>query len=126
MLAIKFKRVGKRGQVSFRVVVAEKRSKLQSRYVDDLGWWNPRTDQYDVKKEKSEQWIKNGAQPTDSVHNLLVKAGVIKGPKIPVHGKAKGKAEGEAVADVKVEEKTEAAPEPAEPTENPVNLTPTD
>ncbi len=115
MLAIKLKRVGKRGQVSFRVVVIEKRLKLQGRYVDDIGWWNPRTNQYDVKKEKAEQWIKNGAQPTDSVHNLFVKAGAIKGPKIPVHGKAKGKekAEGEAVAQTAPAAAPAAAPEPA-------------
>lgn len=85
MLAIKLRRVGKKGQASFRVVVAEKRSKLQGKFVEDLGWLNPHTDSFNLKKERVEYWLKVGAQPTDSVHNLLVKAGILKGPKIPVH-----------------------------------------
>ena len=89
MLAIKFKKIGKRHQASFRIVVTEKRSKLEGRYVEDIGWMNPREDTVDVKKERAAYWITKGAQPTDSVHNLLVKQGVIAGPKKPVHGKKK-------------------------------------
>src|SRR3989338_9834529 len=85
MLAIKFKRIGKKHQASFRIIVAEKRSKLQGRYVDDLGWFNPHNDQFNINKERASHWLKNGAQPTDSIHNLLVRASVIKGPKRPVH-----------------------------------------
>lgn len=92
MLAIKFKRVGKKHQASFRVVVTEKRTKLDGRYVDDLGWMNPHTDTFDVKKEKAEHWISVGAKPTPSVHNLLVKAGVVTGAKIPVHARSKKQA----------------------------------
>ena len=96
MLAIKFKRVGKKHQASFRVVVAEKRSKLNGRFVDDLGWFNPKTDAFEINKEKTMYWIGVGAQPTASIHNLLNRAGVIKGKKIAVHKKAKVK-KGEAV-----------------------------
>lgn len=93
MLAIKFKRIGKKGQPSFRVIVAEKRSKIQGRYAADLGWYNSRTDQFNVKGDLAKDWILKGAQPTDSVHNLLVKAGVIAGAKKPVHKKAAPKIE---------------------------------
>jgi small subunit ribosomal protein S16 len=89
MLAIKLKRIGKKHQASFRIIVAEKRSKLQGRYVEDLGWWNPHSDKFEIKKERADYWVKNGAQPTDSVFNLLVDAGVIAGPKKAVHKKAK-------------------------------------
>ncbi|MBI3638641.1 30S ribosomal protein S16 [Candidatus Wolfebacteria bacterium] len=89
MLAIKLKRIGKKHQPSFRIVVAEKRSKLEGRYVDDLGWLNPRSKEFIVNKERVSYWIKNGAQPTDSAHNLLVKSGAISGPKRPVHKKKK-------------------------------------
>lgn len=92
MLAIKFKRVGKKHQASFRVVVTEKRTKLNGRAVDDLGWMNPHTDTFDIKKEKAAHWISVGAQPTPSVHNLLVKAGVISGAKIAVHAHSKKQA----------------------------------
>lgn len=91
MLAIKLRGVGKKHQRSFRIVVMEKRSKLQGRFVEDLGWFDPASDKFQVNAEATRQWIQNGAQPTDTVHNLLVRGGVVKGPKIPVHKKAKAK-----------------------------------
>ncbi len=94
MIAIKLRPVGKKKQRSFRIVVAEKRSKLTGKFIEDLGWFNPHTDDFSLNKEQALYWLKNGAQPTDTVHNLLVKAGVIKGPKKPVHAKPKRK-EGE-------------------------------
>ncbi len=93
MLAIKLKRIGKKHQGSFRVVVAEKRSKMVGRFTDDLGWWNPRTDKFDVVKERALEWIKKGAQPTPTVHNLLITAGILSGKKIPVHHQPKKSAE---------------------------------
>lgn len=89
MLAIKFKRIGKKGQASFRIIVAEKRSKLGGRYVEDLGWTNPRSDEFKINNERAEHWLKVGAQPTDAVYNLLVKSGAVKGKKKPVHKKLK-------------------------------------
>lgn len=85
MLAIKLRRIGKKHQASFRVVVMEKRSKLNGRFVDDLGWLNPHTDKFELNKERARRWLKVGAQPTDTVHNLFVKSGILSGPKIPVH-----------------------------------------
>lgn len=99
MLAIKLKRIGKKHQASFRIIIAEKRSKLQGRYVEDLGWWNPHTNSFEIKKERADYWIKTGAQPTASVFNLLINAGVISGPKKPVHKKSK-KTETEKPADL--------------------------
>lgn len=74
MLAIKLKRIGKKHQAAYRVVVAEKRFKLKGRYVEDLGWFNPHTDEMSVNKERAEYWIKNGARPTDRVRHLLTKS----------------------------------------------------
>lgn len=85
MLAIKLKRIGKKHQASFRIIVSEKRSKVGGRYVEDLGWLNPKTKEFNIKKERVGYWLKNGVQPTDTVYNLLVKSGVIGGPKRPVH-----------------------------------------
>ncbi len=85
MLAIKLKRIGKKKQAAFRIIVAEKREKMAGRYAEDLGYFNPHSNQFNINKEKTAHWIKVGAQPTDSVHNLLVKAGIIKGAKRPVH-----------------------------------------
>jgi small subunit ribosomal protein S16 len=93
MLAIKFKRIGKKHQGSFRIVVTEKRTKLNGRFTDDLGWVNPKTDKFELNKKRAEHWLKVGAQPTATVHNLLVKAGVISGKKIAVHKQSKKKME---------------------------------
>ncbi|MEK7169600.1 MAG: 30S ribosomal protein S16 [Patescibacteria group bacterium] len=93
MLAIKLKRIGKKHQGSFRIVVTEKRTKLNGRFTDDLGWVNPATDKFDLDKKRAEYWLKVGAQATPTVHNLLVKAGVVSGKKIAVHKQSKKKAE---------------------------------
>ena len=89
MLAIKLKRIGKKHQPSYRVVVAERRSKLEGRYVEDLGWLNPKNDEFKINHERTNYWLGVGAKPTDTVHNLLVKAKVIIGPKRPKHRKKK-------------------------------------
>lgn len=93
MLAIKFKKIGKKHQPSFRIVVAEKKSKLTGRYIEDVGWLNPKSKESEIKKERAEHWLKMGAQPTDTVYNLFVKNNVIKGKKRAVHAKAKKTAE---------------------------------
>ncbi len=93
MLTIKLKRIGKKNQASFRIIVIEKRLKLNGRYIEDLGWLNPRNDEFDIKKERVEHWLKNGAQPTDTVYNFLVKTKIINGPKRPVHRQKKSKSE---------------------------------
>ena len=89
MLKIKFKKTGKKGQKHLRLVVAEKRSKLDGRNVDDLGWINPHEKTANFDKEKALYWIEKGAKPTASVMNLLIKKGVVKGKKIAVHAKSK-------------------------------------
>jgi len=96
MLAIKLERVGKKHQATFRLVVDEERHKIHGRHVDYLGWYDPRQNKYDINKEKALQWLKNGAHPTASVHNLLIRAGIIRGKKMAVHKKPKPQKEGEA------------------------------
>lgn len=95
MLAIKLRRIGKKHQPSYRLTVAEKRGKPQDPGVEDLGWVNPLLDKREIKAERVKYWLSQGAQPTDTVHNLLVSAGIIEGKKRPVHAKPKKKAEGE-------------------------------
>ncbi len=88
MLAIKLKRVGKRHQASFRLVVAEKRSKVDGRFVEDLGFWDPHANKFSVDRDAAKKWLREGAKPTESVHNLLVRAKVLEGvKKIPLHRK---------------------------------------
>ena len=84
MLAIKLIRIGKKGQPSYRVVVAEKRSNLPGPPVEDLGSYDISKKAAAFKKERIEYWLGRGAKPTATVHNLFVKHGVISGKKMRV------------------------------------------
>lgn len=74
---IRLRRMGKKKQPFYRVVVADSRSPRDGRFIEDLGYYNPMTEPADIRidTEKAAQWIKNGAQPTEIVQALLKKAG---------------------------------------------------
>ncbi|MDP3956580.1 MAG: 30S ribosomal protein S16 [bacterium] len=93
MVAIKLQRIGKKKQPSYRIVVQPKRSKLNGRFIEDLGWYHPVTKKSQILVNRLEYWLKSGARPTPTVHNLLVREGILKLPKIPVHKKIEKKAE---------------------------------
>lgn len=95
MLAIKLKRIGKKHQPAFRVVVDEKRSKVKGDFVEDLGWLNPLSHDSELKSDRIKYWLSVGAQPTVTVHNLLVKKGILEASKIAIKIKV-SKKEGEA------------------------------
>ncbi len=65
-------------------MVAERRSGLGTPPVENLGLYNPFTKNFEAEKERVVHWIKVGAKPTVTVHNLLVKKGILDGPKTPV------------------------------------------
>ncbi len=75
MLRIKLSRVGKKGQPSYRIVVTEQRDKRDGQYVTQVGFYNPSATPKDIRFEKDlyEQWLKKGAQPTDTVAALYQK-----------------------------------------------------
>ncbi len=81
MLAIKLQRVGRKHQPSYRIVVAERRSKMAAPPVEDLGSYHPETKKIAVKKERISYWMSIGAQPTVTAHNLFVAQGVISSSK---------------------------------------------
>jgi small subunit ribosomal protein S16 len=85
MLVLKLQRIGKKHQAHFRLVVGERRIKLNGRQLEYLGWYDPHADKMAFKKERVLHWLNHGAQKTNTVHNLLITAGIIKGRKIAVH-----------------------------------------
>lgn len=85
MLSLKFLRVGKRGQPSYRIIAIEKRTKINGKNVEDLGWYDPKSKGFKVNEERVKHWLSHGAQPTDSVRNLLIRGGVLTGKKVAVH-----------------------------------------
>ncbi len=100
MLTIRLRRIGKRQHATFRFIVSEQRRSPQSSVNEFLGSYDPHTNPATVQlqKERITYWISKGAQPSATVHNLLVEAGVIPGPKVRV-GRAK-KVEAAPTADV--------------------------
>lgn len=89
MLAIRFKKVGRKHQISFRIVIAEKRSKRDGKSIDDIGFYNPKSKDFGINKERLEYWLKNGAKPTPTINNLLIKKQIISGRKIKIKTKSK-------------------------------------
>ena len=76
---IRLKRMGMKKKPFYRVVVADIRSPRDGRFIEELGYYDPMKQPADIKidNEKAQQWIKNGAQPTDTVRGLLKKANVL-------------------------------------------------
>lgn len=98
MLMLKLKRIGKKHQASYRLIVDEKRHRMYGKNVEDLGWYDPKTKKSEISKERTLHWIKNGAQPSDTVHNLLISLTILSGKKIAVHKQPKKKEEAKAAA----------------------------
>ena len=79
MLAIRLTRTGKIHAPHYRIVVQEKRSKLDGKAVDIIGHYHPadKVKVLVIDKEKANLWLSRGAQPSDTVTNLLVKEGIL-------------------------------------------------
>ena len=92
MLAIKLQRIGRKHQPSYRVVVAEKKSKLGGPPVEDLGSYDPFSKKETINKERAKYWIGVGAKPTPTVHNLLLKNQIVEGKKIKINVRPSKKA----------------------------------
>jgi small subunit ribosomal protein S16 len=79
MVRIRLRRVGFRNQPSYRIVVAEKESPRDGRFLEIVGFYNPRSNpsQLDVKEERVYHWLGKGAQPSESVTSLFKQAGLL-------------------------------------------------
>ena len=79
MVKIRLRRMGAKKNPFYRIVVADSRSPRDGRCIEEIGTYNPLTtpSTVEVDVEKAQQWIKNGAQPTDTVKALLKKEGIL-------------------------------------------------
>ena len=79
MVKIRLRRMGAKKAPFYRIVVADSRSPRDGRCIEEIGTYNPLTEPatITVNAEKAQTWIKNGAQPTDTVRTLLKNAGVL-------------------------------------------------
>jgi small subunit ribosomal protein S16 len=74
MLKLRLKRLGKKREPSYRVVVAQSTSRRDGRPVAEVGFYNPRTKETRLDIPAIEDWIRKGAQPTETVQKLLTKS----------------------------------------------------
>ena len=82
MLKIRLQRTGRKNVPTFRVVLTDSKNSTKSgKFLEILGNHDPRNDSGEVKADRIKHWMSMGAQLTDTLHNLLLKKGVIKGVK---------------------------------------------
>lgn len=115
MLMIRLSRVGKKKLPEYRIIINEKTKDPWGDVLEFLGYYNPRTQppRLDVKTDRVEYWLSKGAQLSDTVKNLFIEKGIVKGEKQKPRGikqkkTVKEKAE-EKPAEVTPSGKTESA-----------------
>lgn len=79
MVKIRLRRLGAKKSPFYRIVVADSRYPRDGRFIEEIGTYNPLTDPATVRvdAERAQEWIRKGAQPTDTVRGLLKKSGVL-------------------------------------------------
>ncbi|MCI7124885.1 MAG: 30S ribosomal protein S16 [Agathobaculum sp.] len=79
MVKIRLRRMGAKKAPFYRIVVADSRYPRDGRFIEEIGTYNPLTEPATVSVDsaRAQEWIKNGAQPTDTVRGILKKAGVL-------------------------------------------------
>ncbi|MDO5141785.1 MAG: 30S ribosomal protein S16 [Eubacteriales bacterium] len=79
MVKIRLRRMGAKKAPFYRIVVADSRYPRDGRFIEEIGTYDPLTDPVSVKvdADRAQEWIKKGAQPTDTVRGILKKAGVL-------------------------------------------------
>ncbi len=122
MLKIRLQMTGRRNDRHFRVVVIEHtRGPKSGKYVEKIGFVNPRTKEVKIDTERAKYWLSVGAQATGRVYNYLVDLGVLEGPKknvLPRKTPIKKESEEAETQEASTEEATENAGETDENSEN--------
>lgn len=76
---IRLRRLGAKKAPTYRIVVADSKFPRDGRFIEEIGTYNPLTDpaSVEIDADKAQAWIKNGAQPTDTVKAILKKQGIL-------------------------------------------------
>ncbi|USF25210.1 30S ribosomal protein S16 [Firmicutes bacterium ASF500] len=79
MVKIRLRRMGAKKAPFYRIVVADSRYPRDGRFIEEIGFYNPTVDPSELKVDvdRAQAWIKTGAQPTETVRDLLKKAGAL-------------------------------------------------
>ncbi len=76
MIKLRLKRYGKKREVSYRIVAMNSSTRRDGRPLEEVGFYNPRSNETRLDVPAIVKWLKNGAQPTDTVRSILQKANV--------------------------------------------------
>ena len=106
MVKIRLKRTGKRNAPCYRIVVADARSPRDGRNIETIGYYNPRENTEKVDVERADYWIAAGAQPTETVSDLIRRA---KTGESKIEGKTKMRADKKAAAEAEAKAAAELA-----------------
>ena len=123
MLRIRLRRVGKKGQAYYRVVVADQRFPRDGRFLESLGAYNPHATPptSDLNADRARHWLEQGAQPSEAAEKVLRRAGILNGAAVaeaPAATEPEAEAEAPAEAEAAEEAPAEAEAEaPAEESE---------
>ena len=111
MLKIRMQRVGRINQPSYRIVVTEHTASPKAgKFVEKLGTYNPHTKVRTLDEARVKYWMSVGAQPSATMHNMLVSSGILSGKKINVLPSYKAPGEAPAVEAAPVAEAPAEAP----------------
>lgn len=119
MLKIRLKRMGAKKSPSYRIVVINSTTKREGKPIQELGFYNPKTKEMKFDFVSAQDWVKKGAQPTETVQYLMKNCkedGTLNYQKketVKLSKKAQAKAAAEAEAKAKAEEEAKAAAEAA-------------
>lgn len=83
MVKLRLKRMGRKHEPHYRIVATDSRSPRDGRFIEELGWFNPKTKEvlYKLNIEGIKKWLSNGAQPSYAVKSILIKEGIVERDK---------------------------------------------
>jgi small subunit ribosomal protein S16 len=111
MVKIIFSRVGKKKNPQYRIIALDKKKDPWGNFLEILGHFNPHTKELTLKNDRIEHWLSQGAQPSDTVHNILVEQGIVKNKKKTVSRISKKRQEKLAEKEKENKEKKESKEE---------------
>lgn len=83
MVKLRLKRMGRKHEPHYRIVATDSRSPRDGRFIEELGWFNPKAKDvlYKINSEGIKKWLSNGAQPSYAVKSILIKEGIVERDK---------------------------------------------
>ena len=83
MVKLRLKRMGRKHEPHYRIVATDSRSPRDGRFIEELGWFNPKAKEvlYKLNIEGIKKWLSNGARPSYAVKSILIKEGIVERDK---------------------------------------------